>query len=114
MQLNVLEQHRDTLINYYAETLLKTLRQLPYDGSIPTIQEILDEITAKEAYGWVIAFSLFPLMSMDATDSQDNSLESLNDSVFAQRKIDLMFKSKSRTVETLKFIIKRMEQLQIL
>ncbi|KAL9884969.1 uncharacterized protein ACN427_011596 [Glossina fuscipes fuscipes] len=114
LQLNVLQQYRETLINYYAETLVKTLRLLPYDGSIPTIQAILDEISAKEAYGWVIAFTFFPLMSMDATDSQDNSLESLNDSVFAQRKIDLMFKSKSRTVEALKFIIKRMEQLQIL
>lgn len=99
----------------YTNTLLTTLNSLPYPPELrPSKEQLQHEIVEKEAYGFFVAFAFFPLMSMFATDSHDNSLEKLKDAKFAEQKIQLMFKSNKRTIETLKFNIQRLEQLGIL
>lgn len=103
------------LIDIYTNTLITTLNTLPYPPEFrPTKEQIEHEIAEKELYGFFVAFAFFPLMSMFATDSHDNSLEKLKDAKFAEQKIQLMFKSNKRTIETLKFTIQRLEQLGLL
>ena len=115
VQLKVLQQHRIELIDAYANTLIKTLEALAYPQELqPNKEQIQQEIYEREAYGFFVAFAFFPLMSMYANDSHDNSLENLKDEKFAEQKIQLMFTSNKRTIETLKFNIKRLEQLGLL
>lgn len=113
--MEVLQHHRSELIDAYANTLMKTLEALTYPKELqPSKTQIQQEIHEREAYGFFVAFAFFPLMSMYANDSHDNSLENLKDETFAEQKIQLMFTSNKRTIETLKFNIKRLEQLGIL
>lgn len=113
--MDVLQHNRYQLLDIYTNTLLQTLNKLPYTiDLLPTKVQIEQEIHEKEAYGFFVAFAFFPLMSMLATDSRDNSLDKLKDTKFAEQKIQLMFTSNKRTIDTLKFNIKRLEQLGIL
>ncbi|XP_067635179.1 uncharacterized protein [Eurosta solidaginis] len=114
VQLDVLKTHRKSLIETYYESLLKTLRALPYTAALPKFELVLREISQREAFGFFVAFGFFPLMSMYSMDSQDNSLEKFYDEEFARRKIELMFQSNPRTMETLKYALKRFDGLKVL
>ncbi|KAM7348679.1 uncharacterized protein ACRADG_007934 [Cochliomyia hominivorax] len=115
VQLDVLKFNRCELIDSYTNTLLQTLDALPYGTKMrPSKEQIKQEIHEKEAYGFFVAFAFFPLMSMFAIDSHDNSLEKLKDAKFAEQKIQLMFNSNKRTIATLKFNSERLEQLGLL
>ncbi|XP_014102554.1 uncharacterized protein [Bactrocera oleae] len=114
IQLDVLKNHRGSLIETYYDGLVRTLKALPYNNPIPKLTDILEEIAQRESFGFFVAFGFFPLMSMFTMDSQDNSLEKFYDEEFARRKIELMFQSNPRTMETLKYSLQRFDELKVL
>ncbi|EDW02989.1 uncharacterized protein LOC6562379 [Drosophila grimshawi] len=113
LELEVLKNQRQQLIDAYSDALVCCLKQLPWSQPLPTYDDIMAEIRAREAYGFFVAFGFFPLMSMIGTDSEDNSLKNFHDEEFARQKVQLMFDGNTRTLETLKFTLKRLDDLQI-
>ncbi|EDW63488.1 uncharacterized protein [Drosophila virilis] len=113
LELDVLKTQRQQLIDAYYEALLGCLQQLPWDKPLPTHEDVMAEIRAREAYGFFVAFGFFPLMSMIGIDSEDNSLKNFHDEEFARQKVQLMFDGNARTLESLKFTLKRLDDLQL-
>ncbi|XP_054731374.1 uncharacterized protein LOC129239688 [Anastrepha obliqua] len=114
VQLDVLKNDRESLIETYYDSLMRSLKGLPYVAPLPKFTDVLREIAQREAFGFFVAFGFFPLMSMFSMDSHDNSLEKFYDEEFARRKIELMFQSNPRTMETLKYALKRFDDLKVL
>ncbi|XP_073828787.1 uncharacterized protein [Musca autumnalis] len=112
VQLHVLKNRREYLIETYYQTFHEALRNMNYER-IPTLQEIQDEITSRELYGFFSLYSFLPMVAMLKEDSADISLEALADKEFAQKKVKLMFTSNPRTVETIKYALKRLDKLGI-
>ncbi|ALC38388.1 CG7135 [Drosophila busckii] len=113
LELEVLRTQRQHLIDVYYESLIGCLQQLPWHKPLPSHADILAEVQAREAYGFFVAFGFFPLMSMIGIDSEDNSLKNFHDEQFARQKVQLMFEGNSRTLESLKFSLKRLDDLHI-
>lgn len=109
----MLKTQRQQLIDAYYEALLGCLQQLPWDKPLPTHEDVMAEIRAREAYGFFVAFGFFPLMSMIGIDSEDNSLKNFHDEEFARQKVQLMFEGNARTLESLKFTLKRLDDLHL-
>ncbi|XP_034473999.1 uncharacterized protein LOC117781361 [Drosophila innubila] len=113
LELDVLKTKRQQLIDAYYDALVECLKKLPWGKPLPTHDDILAEIRAREAYGFFVAFGFFPLMSMIGVDSEDNSLKNFHDEEFARQKVQLMFEGNIRTLESLKFTLKRLDDLQL-
>jgi len=113
LELDVLKTQREQLIDAYYDALVDCLKKLPWGKPLPTYDDILAEIHAREAYGFFVAFGFFPLMSMIGVDSEDNSLKNFHDKEFARQKVQLMFEGNIRTLESLKFTLKRLDDLQV-
>lgn len=113
LELDVMRTERERLIDVYYDALVDCLKQLPWDKPLPTHKDVLAEIRAREAYGFFVAFGFFPLMSMIGIDSEDNSLKNFHDEDFARQKVQLMFEGNARTLEMLKYTLKRLDDLQI-
>ncbi|XP_060663996.1 uncharacterized protein LOC132796747 [Drosophila nasuta] len=113
LELDVLRTQRQELIDAYYNALVDSLKQLPWSKPLPEYEEIIAEIRAREAYGFFVAFGFFPLMSMIGVDSEDNSLKNFHDEEFARQKVQLMFEGNARTLESLKFTLKRLDDLQV-
>lgn len=73
----------------------------------------MEEIREREAYGFFVAFGFFPLMSMIGVDSEDNSLKNFHDEEFARLKVQVMFEGNSRTLESLKYTVKRLDEMKL-
>ncbi|XP_055845199.1 uncharacterized protein LOC129911422 [Episyrphus balteatus] len=113
LQLDVLINKRDQLIEIYHQSLVDTLKELQHDF-IPSLEDIQNEILKKELYGFFVSFAFFPMMSMHKEDSVDNSLEGMQDSEIAKKKIELMFTTNKRTLDTLRYVLDRFDQIGIL
>ncbi|EDW12109.1 uncharacterized protein LOC122757238 [Drosophila mojavensis] len=113
LELDVLRTKRQQLIDTYFDALLDCLKQLPWHKPLPKYEDIMAEIREREAYGFFVAFGFFPLMSMIGIDSEDNSLKNFHDEEFARQKVQLMFEGNSRTLESLKFMLKRLDDLHV-
>ncbi|XP_017011175.2 uncharacterized protein [Drosophila takahashii] len=113
LELEVLRDRRQELIEIYYQVLVDTLKQLPWSKPLPSHEEVLEEIRKREAYGFFVAFGFFPLMSMIGVDSEDNSLKNFHDETFARQKVQLMFEGNTRTLESLKCTLKRLDELQL-
>ncbi|XP_030376722.1 uncharacterized protein LOC115625716 [Scaptodrosophila lebanonensis] len=113
LDLDVLRTQRQYLIDTYYDALIDCLKQLPFNEPLPTYDAVMQEIRAREAYGFFVAFGFFPLMSMIGVDSEDNSLKNFHDEEFARQKVQLMFEGNARTLESLKFTLKRLDELQL-
>jgi len=109
----VLRDHRQELIDIYHQVLVDTLKHLPWSKPLPSHADIMDEIRKREAYGFFVAFGFFPLMSMIGVDSEDNSLKNFHDETFARQKVQLMFEGNTRTLESLKCTLKRLDELKL-
>lgn len=113
LELEVMRTQRERLIDAYYDALVDCLKQLPWDKPLPTHEDVLAEIHAREAYGFFVAFGFFPLMSMIGVDSEDNSLKNFHNEDFARQKVQLMFEGNARTLESLKCTLKRLDDLHI-
>lgn len=113
LELDVLKTKRQQLIDGYFDALLDCLKQLPWRKPLPKYDDIMAEIHEREAYGFFVAFGFFPLMSMIGVDSEDNSLKNFHDEEFARQKVQLMFEGNARTLESLKFTLQRLDDLQV-
>ncbi|XP_016938880.2 uncharacterized protein [Drosophila suzukii] len=113
LELEVLRDHRQELIDIYHKVLVDTLKHLPWSKPLPSHGDIMDEIRKREAYGFFVAFGFFPLMSMIGVDSEDNSLKNFHDETFARQKVQLMFEGNTRTLESLKCTLKRLDELKL-
>ncbi|XP_016948086.1 uncharacterized protein LOC108023296 [Drosophila biarmipes] len=113
LELEVLRDRRQELIDIYHKALVDTLKHLPWSKLLPSHEDIMDEIRKREAYGFFVAFGFFPLMSMIGVDSEDNSLKNFHDETFARQKVQLMFEGNTRTLESLKCTLKRLDDLKL-
>ncbi|KAH8325704.1 hypothetical protein KR067_004842 [Drosophila pandora] len=113
LELGVLRDHRQKLIDIYFETLIDVLKKLPWSKPLPTYESVMEEIREREAYGFFVAFGFFPLMSMIGVDSEDNSLKNFHDEEFARLKVQVMFEGNSRTLESLKCTVKRLDEMKL-
>ncbi|XP_023305272.2 uncharacterized protein LOC111687090 [Lucilia cuprina] len=112
VQLDVLINRRDFLIESYYETLRESLRSLYYNH-IPTMDDIKIEIYSRELYGFFASYAFLPMVAMKKEDSLDNSIEAFANKEFAAEKVKLMFTSNPRTTDTLKYTLKRFDDLKI-
>ncbi|XP_033169442.1 uncharacterized protein LOC117146922 [Drosophila mauritiana] len=113
LELEVLRDRRQELVDIYYRSLVDCLKHLPWSKELPSYEDIMDEIRKREAYGFFVAFGFFPLMSMIGVDSEDNSLKNFHDETFARQKVQLMFEGNTRTLESLKCTLKRLDELKL-
>lgn len=69
------------------------------------------EITSRELYGFFASYSFLPMIAMRKEDSYDINLETLASKEFATKKVKLMFSSNHRTTDTLRYTLKRFNEL---
>ena len=80
---------------------------------VPTLDDIKAEITSRELYGFFSSYAFLPMVAMKKEDSEDNSIEAFANKEFAAKKVKLMFTSNPRTTDTLKYVLKRFNDLNI-
>lgn len=112
MQLEVLKEKREELLKIYHRTLCDTLMAYKFD-KIPSFEDIQLEVRRREGYGFFANFGIFPGVSMDKSDSSDNTLENFMDKEFAEKKQDKIFSSK-RLMDTMRYTLKRFDELGVL
>ncbi|XP_055382980.1 uncharacterized protein LOC129613087 [Condylostylus longicornis] len=64
-------KHKDDLIEYYIKKLTETLETLNYDGVIPTLNDIIEELKLKRDHGIVTATCLLPVYMTEHPDLAD-------------------------------------------
>ncbi|XP_039962258.1 uncharacterized protein LOC120775922 [Bactrocera tryoni] len=112
VQLDVLVNRRDFLVRTYYEALRSSLEHMHYEH-IPTLHDIEMEIRARELYGFFSSYAFLPMVAMRKEDSYDNSIEALSNQEFARKKVQQMFSSNPRTTDTLRYAVKRFDDLGI-
>lgn len=112
VQLDVLMNRRDFLIQTYYDSLRESL-ELMHSEYIPTLQELQHEIRERETYGFFSSYAFLPMVAMKKEDSYDNSIEAMTNQDFAKKKVQLMFTSNPRTTETLRYSLRRFDELGI-
>ncbi|XP_068158779.1 LOW QUALITY PROTEIN: uncharacterized protein [Drosophila tropicalis] len=112
VQLNILIHRREFLIETYYQSLRESLESM-HSTLIPSYKDIQNEIRARELYGFFSSYAFLPMVTMRKEDSYDISIEALTDQEFAIKKVQLMFTSNPRTTDTLRYALKRFDQLGI-
>ncbi|XP_065363812.1 uncharacterized protein LOC135957074 [Calliphora vicina] len=112
VQLDVLINRRDFLIESYYDTLTDSLKSMYYNH-IPTLDDIKMEIYSRELYGFFSSYAFLPMVAMKKEDSLDNSIEAFANKDFAAKKVKIMFTSNPRTTDTLRYTLKRFDELKI-
>lgn len=110
--MDVLVHRRDFLIKSYYETFSDTLKNMHFND-IPTLRDLKKELLSHELYGFFSSYAFLPMVAMMKEDSLDNSIEALANKDFAAKKVKIMFTSNPRTIDTLKYTLKRFEELNI-
>ncbi|KAL9883064.1 uncharacterized protein ACN427_010579 isoform 1-T2 [Glossina fuscipes fuscipes] len=110
VQLNVLMKCRDSLIESYYAAFRESLQRMQFE-KIPTLEDMKTEITSRELYGFFASYSFLPMIAMRKEDSYDINLETLASKEFATKKVKLMFSSNHRTTDTLRYTLKRFNEL---
>lgn len=113
VQLEVLVNRRNFLVESYYETFRESLECMHHDH-IPTLDAMKAEIFARELYGFFSSYAFLPMVAMKKEDSQDNSIEAFANKEFAAKKVKIMFTSNPRTTNTLKYALKRFDDLKVL
>lgn len=112
VQLDVLVNRRQFLIESYYKTLRQSLRSM-HCNHIPSLGDIEREIFRRELYGFFASYAFLPMVAMKKEDSQDNSIEAFANKDFAAKKVKIMFASNPRTINTLKYALKRFDELKL-
>ncbi|XP_030382235.1 uncharacterized protein LOC115629807 isoform X2 [Scaptodrosophila lebanonensis] len=112
VQLDVLINRREYLIQTYYESLRDSLERM-HSEFIPTYEDIQHEIRARELYGFFSSYAFLPMVTMKKEDSYDISIEALTNQDFAKKKVQLMFSSNPRTTDTLRYALRRFDELGI-
>ncbi|XP_058055650.1 uncharacterized protein LOC131207058 [Anopheles bellator] len=64
----------DYLVHYYHKHLVRELTFLEYSGEIPTLPELHSDLIAHHLYGFVVSFSILPMVLMEKTDDASMDL----------------------------------------
>ncbi|XP_017093160.2 uncharacterized protein [Drosophila bipectinata] len=112
VQLDVLIHRREFLIQTYYNSLRDSLERMHYEF-VPSYADIQHEIRARELYGFFSSYAFLPMVTMKKEDSYDISIEALTDQDFAKKKVQLMFSSNPRTTDTLRYALRRFDELGI-
>ncbi|XP_052863303.1 uncharacterized protein LOC128269939 [Anopheles cruzii] len=64
----------DHLVHYYHKHLVRELTFLEYSGEIPTLPELHSDLIAHHLYGFVVSFSILPMVLMEKTDDASMDL----------------------------------------
>lgn len=103
---------REFLIQTYYISLRESLERM-HSEFVPSYEDIQHEIRSRELYGFFSSYAFLPMVTMMKEDSYDLSLEALTDSDFAKKKVQLMFSSNPRTTDTLRYALRRFDELGI-
>ncbi|XP_034115434.1 uncharacterized protein LOC132796144 [Drosophila nasuta] len=112
VQLDVLIHRREFLIQTYYDSLRDSLERM-HSEFVPSFEDIQHEIRSRELYGFFSSYAFLPMVTMKKEDSYDISIEALTDSDFAKKKVQLMFSSNPRTTDTLRYALRRFDELGI-
>ncbi|TDG39970.1 hypothetical protein AWZ03_013609 [Drosophila navojoa] len=112
VQLDVLMHRREFLIQTYYASLRESLERM-HSEFVPSYADIQHEIHARELYGFFSSYAFLPMVTMRKEDSYDISIEALTDQDFAKKKVQLMFSSNPRTTDTLRYALRRFDELGI-
>ncbi|KAH8397964.1 hypothetical protein KR222_007509, partial [Zaprionus bogoriensis] len=112
VQLDVLRHRREFLVHTYYDALRESLERM-HAAHVPSLEDIQREIRARELYGFFSSYAFLPMVTMRKEDSHDLSMEALCDRDFAERKVQLMFTSNPRTTHTLRYALRRFDELGI-
>ncbi|KAH8386421.1 hypothetical protein KR093_000365, partial [Drosophila rubida] len=112
VQLDVLIHRREFLIQTYYDALRDSLERM-HSEFVPSYEDIQHEICSRELYGFFSSYAFLPMVTMKKEDSYDISIEALTDSDFAKKKVQLMFSSNPRTTDTLRYALRRFDELGI-
>ncbi|XP_017011347.2 uncharacterized protein [Drosophila takahashii] len=112
VQLDVLIHRREFLIQTYYESLRDSLERM-HSAFVPSYTDIQKEIRARELYGFFSSYAFLPMVTMKKEDSYDISIEALTNEDFAKKKVELMFTSNPRTTDTLRYALRRFDDLGI-
>ena len=110
-KLDELISKRELYLQKYYYTFENVLRSHNY-RNIPSFESLKRCVQEREAFGFFACFAILPLVAMDKESSKDNSLDNLANENFAKRKIMESY-STPRVVETLKYALKKFDQLKI-
>ncbi|XP_055389848.1 uncharacterized protein LOC129618852 [Condylostylus longicornis] len=110
-----IEEHRnrDELIKIYHKNLEKTLKNLNYNGVIPTLDYIQNEINECEFIGFMAAQTILLVISIDRDESKDNSYETFLDKDKILRQLKNVLTKNDKVIEILKTTIKRCDNLKV-
>ncbi|EDW65158.2 uncharacterized protein [Drosophila virilis] len=112
VQLDVLIHRREFLIQTYYASLRESLERM-HSQFVPSYADLQQEIHARELYGFFSSYAFLPMVTMMKEDSFDISIEALTDQDFAKKKVQLMFSSNPRTADTLRYALRRFDELGI-
>lgn len=110
--LDLLATKRYDFLRFYYRHLKQSLETLQYDD-IPTWEDVKEEVTKKELYGFWAMESILPLIALNKDTAKDSSLDTLanEEALNNQRKIML---SEKRVYETMKYSLMRFDDLGVL
>ncbi|XP_017055021.1 uncharacterized protein LOC108097315 [Drosophila ficusphila] len=112
VQLDVLVHRREFLVQTYYASLRESLERM-HSAVVPSYADVQREIRARELYGFFSSYAFLPMVTMRKEDSFDISIEALTDQDFAKKKVQLMFSSNPRTTDTLRYALRRFDDLGI-
>lgn len=112
VQLDVLIHRREFLLQTYYASLRDSLERM-HSTFVPSYADIQQEIRNRELYGFFSSYAFLPMVTMKKEDSFDISIEALTDEDFAKKKVQLMFSSNPRTTDTLRYALRRFDELGI-
>ncbi|XP_037921419.1 uncharacterized protein LOC119658224 isoform X2 [Hermetia illucens] len=108
-QVNILKRKMELIEKYYYPVFVEALKNLGI-GSIPTLQDVINQVKQREMYDLLCLTGVLPLVSMDRKESKDNSFEQFADKEMANQKT-LIGMSSERFSESLKYTVKDLENL---
>ncbi|XP_033149223.1 uncharacterized protein LOC108603861 [Drosophila busckii] len=111
VKLELLQKRRTDIIKAYYKAFSEALAYARYE-SIPSYEDLLWELRSREIYGLFALFGFLPIVTMPKQLAEDNSMESLNDETFMQKKLDAIFKQKFLN-DYYKWCLKRADEVGI-
>ncbi|XP_055698648.1 uncharacterized protein LOC129799064 [Phlebotomus papatasi] len=110
-QTIVRENQREDLLQVYYQSFAKTLKDLNHN-TIPTFDDLLEEIRKREMFGFMTAVFVLPIVLMEEQSSEGSGIDGLVDPQVAQDMTRIMFSGK-RYTEAMKCILRRCDQLKL-
>ncbi|XP_037920911.1 uncharacterized protein LOC119657857 isoform X2 [Hermetia illucens] len=106
-QVDVLKRKMELIEKYYYPVFIETLKNLEIE-SIPTLQDIINQVKQREIYNLICLFAALPLLTLSQEDSKTNDFSQFADKEKARQKT-LIGMATKRFSESMKYTVKYLE-----